>query len=353
MKYIVYLTTNTVNNKIYIGVHKTLSPDEFDHYLGCGVKDNDKYTYIHKNTPFEAAVCKYGPDKFIRKTLFIFDTLDEALNKERELVNEDFIKRKDTYNVALGGGVPPITAKKVYQFSLEGNLLAEYESLTEAGIKYKCSSSSIGSAVLDKTPSMGYLWAETDSININDFKINENKVKCYLYDIDGNYLQEFESITKCAEFLDVVVPYLSNAIYAGYKISGYYVTNEYKDHFNIEKYSYNGYYQYNLNGEFIQYIPNLTELQKILGIDNPSSVYRALRTGNSAYGFLWSSKKEDKLKPFDPKTKSRKVGKYTLTGELVKVFDTVREAKKDTSGAPNVLSGKRKTAGGHIFKYIE
>ena len=64
-------------------------------------------------------------------------------------------------------------------------------------------------------------------------------------------------------------------------------------------------------------------------------------------------RKEDKLKPFNPKTKSRKVGKYTLGGELVAVFDTVREAKKDTSGAPNVLSGKRKTAGGHIFKYIE
>lgn len=216
MKYIVYLTTNTVNNKIYIGVHKTLNPDEFDHYLGCGVKDNDKYTYIHKNTPFEAAVCKYGPDKFIRKTLFIFDTLEEALNKEKELVNEDFIKRKDTYNVALGGGVPPITAKKVYQFSLEGNLLAEYESLTEASIKYECSSSSIGSAVLDKTPSMGYLWAETDSINVDDFKINENKVKCYLYDIDGNYLQEFESITKCAEFLEIKMETLSTYIKGRY-----------------------------------------------------------------------------------------------------------------------------------------
>lgn len=59
------------------------------------------------------------------------------------------------------------------------------------------------------------------------------------------------------------------------------------------------------------------------------------------------------MKPLKLKTQSRKVGKYTLTGELVKVFDTVREAKKDTSGAPNVLSGKRKTAGGHIFKYIE
>ena len=35
-KYIVYQTTCKVNNKIYIGVHETLT-DEFDGYLGCGV----------------------------------------------------------------------------------------------------------------------------------------------------------------------------------------------------------------------------------------------------------------------------------------------------------------------------
>lgn len=37
MKYIVYKTTNIVNQKIYIGVHQTLNPDKFDGYLGCDV----------------------------------------------------------------------------------------------------------------------------------------------------------------------------------------------------------------------------------------------------------------------------------------------------------------------------
>ena len=51
--------------------------------------------------------------------------------------------------------------------------------------------------------------------------------------------------------------------------------------------------------------------------------------------------------------KPRKVGKYQLEGELVSVFNTVRAAKKDTCGAPNVLTEKRKTAGGYVWKYIE
>ena len=55
MKTIVYLTINTINKKIYIGIHDT-DTDKFDGYLGNGVYDNDKSSYEHCKTPFEYAV---------------------------------------------------------------------------------------------------------------------------------------------------------------------------------------------------------------------------------------------------------------------------------------------------------
>lgn len=50
-----------------------------------------------------AAMQKHGISKFKKEILFDFDNYDDMNSKEAELVNEEFIKRKDTYNVELGG----------------------------------------------------------------------------------------------------------------------------------------------------------------------------------------------------------------------------------------------------------
>lgn len=81
-KYIVYETTNLINGKIYVGLHKTENPDIFDGYLGNGIIVTQPYTYMYAKTAFQAAVKKYGPKNFKRKTLAIFNTLEEASNLE-------------------------------------------------------------------------------------------------------------------------------------------------------------------------------------------------------------------------------------------------------------------------------
>lgn len=95
MFHIIYKTTNTRNNKIYIGYHFQKSdPYNFDGYLGSGKR-------------LGKAIEKYGIDSFSRETLYVFENEKDALEKESELVNENFIQRNDVYNMTLGGGKPP------------------------------------------------------------------------------------------------------------------------------------------------------------------------------------------------------------------------------------------------------
>ena len=123
MKYIVYLTINTVNNFMYVGVHKTENPEVWDHYLGCGCYDNSPKSYNCRETAFQCAVAKYGPKKFHRKTIKVFDTLLQALELESKIVTSSFIERIDVYNQVVGGGYPPSSNKQIYQYDLEGNLI--------------------------------------------------------------------------------------------------------------------------------------------------------------------------------------------------------------------------------------
>lgn len=357
LKYIVYLTTNLINKKIYIGVHKTITPYKFDGYLGCGVKINDKYTYKYSKTPFEAAVNKYGVNSFIRKTLKVFDKLEDALDLERQLVDNEFISRKDTYNIQLGGGLPPIKTKTIYQYSKSGTFIKEWPSITEAAIHYKCSNSSIGTAIFDRTPTIGYLWTDIkyDKINLEDFQIDENKTKTYLYNNTGNFIREFNSITDCSKYINESVQKVSKAVRGKFCIQNkYYCSNIKYDKFPIisnTNHKNDKLYQYDLEGNFIKEWNNYSEVTKYFGKN--LNIHSSIRLGQACGGYQWSWIKLPNMKKLQPVIKARKVGKYTKDNILVQVFNTVREAKKDTCGAPNVLNGRRKTAGGYVWKYIE
>ena len=104
MKYIVYLTVNKINHKVYVGVHRT-NPDIFDGYIGCGITHKDKKKGRTKGFP--AAVRKYGYENFERITLKVFPDTEKgklaAYEMEAKIVNEKFVKSKMTYNITLGG----------------------------------------------------------------------------------------------------------------------------------------------------------------------------------------------------------------------------------------------------------
>ena len=355
MKYIVYLTTNLVNRKIYIGVHKTENPDIFDGYLGNGVTVQDQYYVRHPKEPFHYALNKYGIKNFERRTIQVFNTYEEALQLEAEIVNKEFINRKDTYNITLGGELPPTNSKRVYQFDLQGNLLNEYESILSASKVLNTDDSALGFAVMHHTKSNGYFWATTKKIDLKLYDTSEiqNK-KIYLYTLDGEFYKEFSSISNCAKELEVSYSIVQKAYYEQYKLKNYYISSKKLNHYIPNRVQITGdIHQYNLDGTYVASYKNIKELNSAFGC-SMYNLNRYVKMGRPYKNFLWvRGEKLSSIKPYILQSKARKVGQYTMKGELVRVFDTVRAARKEFSNVGKVLRGLAAQCKGFKFKYID
>ena len=91
MNHYVYLITNNINNKKYIGKRSCHCPIELDNYMGSG-------TLLHR------AFDKYGIENFSKHILVICESEEQAFEEEKkaiELVNAT--KNPMYYNIADGG----------------------------------------------------------------------------------------------------------------------------------------------------------------------------------------------------------------------------------------------------------
>ena len=88
MNYLIYKTTNLLNNKYYIGCHQTDNLN--DGYLGSG--KHLKY-----------AIKKYGRDNFKFEIMYSLSSKEEMFELERSIVNEDLVNNPLTYNLKIGG----------------------------------------------------------------------------------------------------------------------------------------------------------------------------------------------------------------------------------------------------------
>ena len=87
----VYLTTNIINGKQYIGDHSTNNLEK-DKYLGSGIL-------------IVNAIKKYGKKNFIKKILEEFNTKEEAFQAQRNYIIKYNTLKPNGYNLSPTGGL--------------------------------------------------------------------------------------------------------------------------------------------------------------------------------------------------------------------------------------------------------
>lgn len=292
IKWILYCTTCKENGKIYIGVHETTDPNTFDGYIGCGIYKDNHYYLHHPVTPFHKAVKKYGYASFVRVVLKVFDNEKDAYDAEREYVNEDFIKRTDNYNIAVGGkGGSNFSHPR--QYDLEGNFIKEWLGVNEICKELNLSKASVDDAMSRKKPLKGYYFISNGDI-MNVIKSNELKsskkdlcISCYN-----------------PETKDLVTTY------SGIKKAAKEMHCDYR------------------------------------------TLKKHLQTGEIFKDFLWSFGYKEKYELIK-EPKARKVAQYDLEGNLIKIWDRVVDCAKEHPKVRDVLKGVRNKTHGYVFKYIE
>jgi len=95
--WVVYKTTNTVNNKVYIGVHGD--------YTG-------KYEYLGSGKALKSAIKKYGRENFSHSIIKLFRTATEAFEYEKIIVDAEFVSDPNTYNLTCGGTGNSVVSNK-------------------------------------------------------------------------------------------------------------------------------------------------------------------------------------------------------------------------------------------------
>lgn len=348
MNWIVYLTTNKENGKLYIGVHKTANPNEFDGYIGNGIKVGN--TLKNPKTIFQKALKKYGYQAFIRTTLFVYDNPEDAYTKEAELVTPEFIKKDNNYNMTEGGLHGNIKCKPVYQYTLKGELVKIWE-LGQVSIidELGYGKNELIWALTQKVELHQHYWSLIPITDFSDFK-KRKEYYLYKFDLKGNLVEVFENIAEASKILNINYNSLKSIIQNKYKyMDHYWTTNvdsideiiKINKLFNTKRKYIN---LYDLNGNFLQEFSSTKELCNFLGVCKQTISRAALQnlTVLDKYKVKYLQIKNLESIPI--------LQIDYNTGEVVKEWPSIKECKKEHPKCKDVLRGSRNQTHGYTFK---
>lgn len=359
---IVYMTTNLVNGKKYIGKDVANKPS----YIGSG-------------KALKAAIKKYGKKNF-KKEILAYASSKEELSK-LEIYYIKLYGAKESpmfYNITAGGdgghtADQTYRMKTVYQYGMDGTFIREWKSATEASKCLGIERSKIVTACTRFTQASGFLWRRFKAEDVKYRGSNFNNKSVILYNLDGSVQKVYNSVNEACEALAMnksklyrIVDHPRPSLGFTVNIVGCkhkYVPKKVRVKVKKESKIILPIYQYNLEGSFIKEYKNYSDV-KNSGF-SPQNV-RACIQGKrkSAYNFLWSLEYRTDLKitkheyftnrGYRENVLRQKPVLQVLNNTVIKEYKSITEASLQT-GINNIsrcIYGKCKKAGGYqwVFK---
>lgn len=297
---IIYLITNNVNNKKYIGqTTRGLKERWYQHIYDARTK--------RTNMPLHLAMNKYGVDNFSIKEIDSAFSKEELNQKEKDYIEyyNSQIKHGKGYNIELGGENREIRGSHVYQFSLDGKEIKEFNSIASAARETGTSPSGISLCCQKKRRfSNDFQWCYSKNkdfiVGIRPTPQQKTSKSVIQYDDKNNIIKIWESATQASKELNIPRQHIYKVCKGERQHCGGYKWRYYnsKDNTPIKRKITNKgkpVQQFSLNNIFIREYPTIREAEKALGIKMGKSKIPEVCQGKrkTCGGYVWRYKKDE------------------------------------------------------------
>lgn len=296
----------------------------------------------------------------------------DAKEKEVELI-EKFrsFEKEYGYNLTKGGDgtvglkrskeqiqfLKNLLSKKVYQRELDGTFVKEWNGLREIERKTGFCRQNITACCNKKVfQAHGYIWS-FDKNYIAKKKKRKNCKTVYQYDLDGNFINEWESLSAIQKILGYNKNNLSHCCLGEIQSAHGFIWSYEKrndiiyENKNLQK--QRKIYQFSKEMILIKEWDNLESIENTLGYGRSAISTCCRCESKTAYGYVWRYEENLDRKTSLVSAQAKKVLQLDKRYNLIGKFESVSDAQRIT-GINNISSccnGKRKTSGGYIWVY--
>ena len=287
-KYCVYVHTNKVNGKKYIGITSQRPEARWRSGYKC-------------NEHFSRAIEKYGWEGFSHEVIMDGLTKEQACAAEIALIAKHGTQDPNKgYNIQSGGeGCAEQNNVAVNQYSLDGRYIKTWSSMKEAdaafGVLNTSGGSQIGMACRGACKTAhGYMWAYStgDSSDIEPYETNRYK-KVAQYTTSGRFIKMWNSIKEASDALGIDGGSITNVCKGKYyRTAGGFVWRycRAKTHEDIEKVKpyKRGVLQYEKDGELIREFASVAEASRhVCASSNAHIIACCKGKRKTAHGYIW------------------------------------------------------------------